>query len=84
MFGYQPSTSKQNQGKGGRVEYWPVLRAILRDPLFPLASAYDLRRVEEENLVAFDRDTGRWGLTEDGYQTIGVDSGAPCQEKIGG
>ena len=79
MFGYQPSTSKQNQGNGGRVEHRPVLRAILRDPAFPLASAYDLRRVEAENLAAFDADTARWCLTEAGQQTLGVNGGDPTR-----
>ena len=44
-----------------------------------LASAYDLRRVEEESLAAFDADTARWGLTEAGQQTLGVNGGDPTR-----
>ena len=40
-----------------------------------LASAYDLRRVEEESLAAFDADTARWGLTEAGEQALETDGG---------
>ena len=50
-FGYQPSTSKQNPGNKGRADLMPVLRAVLRDPLFPVASDPDLRRAAENGLV---------------------------------